>query len=961
VSKLIKIIGLTFLSAFLTALVIFFLGKNSYQKFFEYIHTIKENQVNIKNAPEDVLRHYFSFFENMKKIPIFTGNFILYTDESTTVEFNLKNEGRYNILIIYTINTNTTNNGSLEISDSSGGNFLALLDNYAYYDKSEVILDRYGNEVVPEQYRVNIDLYSILEDAKRIESEPLIFEFKKGRNSLNLKNLKSEITIKGIYLIEPKKLIGYDEYIKKFSNFSQDNLMIEAEDLVLKSDFTSSIGNEQTPEITPYEITKKRLNNILEETFSSSGQKIMWVFNIENPGLYKIAFRYKQTVNKGIPSYRSIKIDGEIPFKELEFYPFNYTGYKWTTETLSNNSKPYYIYLDKGLHVLTLEVVTGPFEEYIKFLQQSVRKIQDIGLDIRKLIGNNFDPNRTWNIEKYMPNVVSDLKNLSDELEEEYKSLLEILGEQGRASISDMLVAADLIREIIKEPERLPFYLDVLSEGAASIAQRLSNLSLTLKEQPLGLDKIFIYSNDDFVQSSESRFLINSYAELYKLFLSFTNKNEYYSVYEKTSEDELSVWVNRPVQYVETLQYLIDSDFTRKYGIKVKLSIMQNEQKLILASAAGNTPDIALGISSWIPFDLAIRGALYPLSAFPDFVDTLKNDYNLETLLPYILEDKIYGVTETQNFYILFYRKDILEKLDVPIPQTWEDVKKILPELQRRGMNFFIPMCEQTTKFFNTTAPFIFQTGGRIYSKDGLKTAIGEEKAVKGFELMTDLFSIYGLPEQVASFYNSFRYGLIPIGVADFANYILLSNAADEIYGLWDIAPSPGVRNEKGEIVRYQVASDRADVIFQNSDKKQQAWTFLKWWLSKETQVKYARMLVNRYGPEYMFNTANISAFKELDYFPENHKKVILEQWNWIKEVQRHPGGYMTEREVSNVWNAVVIEGKSLRPTIDRAEIVINRELERKLTEFGYIKDGKVVKEFPMYDSIYDFFKRWSK
>jgi len=961
VSKLIKIIGFTFLSAFLTALVIFFLGKNSYQKFFEYIHTIKENQVNIKNAPEDVLRHYFSFFENMKKIPIFTGNFILYTDESTTVEFNLKNEGRYNILIIYTINTNTTNNGSLEISDGSGGNFLALLDNYAYYDKSEVILDRYGNEVVPEQYRVNIDLYSILEDAKRIESEPLIFEFKKGRNSLNLKNLKSDITIKGIYLIEPKKLIGYDEYIKKFSNFSQDNLMIEAEDLVLKSDFTSSIGNEQTPEITPYEITKKRLNNILEETFSSSGQKIMWVFNIENPGLYKIAFRYKQTVNKGIPSYRSIKIDGEIPFKELEFYPFNYTGYKWTTETLSNNSKPYYIYLDKGLHVLTLEVVTGPFEEYIKFLQQSVRKIQDIGLDIRKLIGNNFDPNRTWNIEKYMPNVVSDLKNLSDELEEEYKSLLEILGEQGRASISDMMVAADLIREIIKEPERLPFYLDVLSEGAASIAQRLSNLSLTLKEQPLGLDKIFIYSNDDFVQSSESRFLINSYAELYKLFLSFTNKNEYYSVYEKTSEDELSVWVNRPVQYVETLQYLIDSDFTRKYGIKVKLSIMQNEQKLILASAAGNTPDIALGISSWIPFDLAIRGALYPLSAFPDFVDTLKNDYNLETLLPYILEDKIYGVTETQNFYILFYRKDILEKLDVPIPQTWEDVKKILPELQRRGMNFFIPMCEQTTKFFNTTAPFIFQTGGRIYSKDGLKTAIGEEKAVKGFELMTDLFSIYGLPEQVASFYNSFRYGLIPIGVADFANYILLSNAADEIYGLWDIAPSPGVRNEKGEIVRYQVASDRADVIFQNSDKKQQAWTFLKWWLSKETQVKYARMLVNRYGPEYMFNTANISAFKELDYFPENHKKVILEQWNWIKEVQRHPGGYMTEREVSNVWNAVVIEGKSLRPTIDRAEIVINRELERKLTEFGYIKDGKVVKEFPMYDSIYDFFKRWSK
>lgn len=957
-AKLIKIIAIIFLISFLISITLFFLGKNSYNNFSEYIKSIKEKQVAVKSNPENILDYYFSFIKNIEKIPVYTGNLILHSDESTTLEFTLNNSGEFNILLVYRLNTNTTNTGTLEINNQ----YYALLDNYAYYDRSETILDRYGNEVVPEQARVNMNLHTILKDSKRVETKPLLFKLKKGKNSLHLKNLKSEITIKGIYLLKPQTLISYNEYIKKYNNFSNDNLMIEAEDLILKNDFNTSLGNEQTPEITPYEITKKRINNIIEDSFSLSGQKIMWAFNIENPGLYKIAVRYKQSVNKGIPSYRNIEIDGKIPFKEFEAYPFDYTGYKWKTHTLSNESEPYYVYLDKGLHILTLEAVSGPFEEYIQFLQQTVRKLQNIGLDIRKLIGNNFDRNRTWDIEKYMPNVISDLKQIANDLEEKYNSLLKILGEDGRASISDMSVAASLIRSIIQKPKKLPFYLDVLSEGASSISQRLSNLSLKLKEQPMGIDKIFIFSSDEFIKNSESKFLINSYAELYKLFLSLLNKNEYYSVYEKTNEDELSVWVNRPVQFVETLQYLIDSEFTRKYGIKVKLSIMQNEQKLILASAAGNAPDVALGISSWIPFDLAIRGALYPLSEFPDFIDTLKNDYNLETLLPMVVEDKIYGVTETQNFYVLFYRKDILEKLGVPIPQTWEDVKKILPELQRRGMNFFIPMCEQTTKFFNTTAPFIFQTGGRIYSKSGLETAINDEKSVKGFELMTELFSIYGLPEQVASFYNSFRYGLIPIGVAEFSNYILLSNAADEIYGLWDIAPSPGVKNEKGEIVRYQVSSDRADVIFKSSTKKEQAWTFLKWWLSKETQVKYAKMLVSRYGPEYMINTANISAFKELDFIPEKHKKVILEQWKWIKEVQRHPGGYMAEREVSNIWNAVVIEGKTLRPTIDRAKIVIDRELRRKLTEFGYIsEDGKVIKEFPMYDSIYEFFKRWEK
>ncbi|MEN3043331.1 MAG: ABC transporter substrate-binding protein, partial [Fervidobacterium sp.] len=90
----------------------------------------------------------------------------------------------------------------------------------------------------------------------------------------------------------------------------------------------------------------------------------------------------------------------------------------------------------------------------------------------------------------------------------------------------------------------------------------------------------------------------------------------------------------------------------------------------------------------------------------------------------------------------------------------------------------------------------------------------------------------------------------------------------------------------------------------------------------------------------------------------EKHKKVILNQWKWIKEVQRHPGGYMTEREISNVWNRVVVEGYPLRASIDRSVILVNRELERKLTEFGYVKEGKRVKVYNMYNSMEEFVKK---
>ncbi|OQY11001.1 MAG: ABC transporter substrate-binding protein [Marinitoga sp. 4572_148] len=944
--KTIIYIGVFFSIGLIISIFLFYIGKNNYNNFINSIekYIINDDEKldnNEKIMPDGIIN-------------VFDGNVVINTDEEKTFNINIEENGEYEIILEYKYLNNTSNNGSLELKINNSSYYLTLIDNYSYYENN-IDLDRYGNEIVPNQIQLSNNI-SIIKDGKRIKNK-LYFNLQ-NKNNITIRNLKAPILIRKIFLKKKENLISYDEYIKNYENepIYDSTIIIEAENLALKSDSLISIGNLQTSQITPFEIRKKKLNHILENSFSLAGQKVFWILNIEKSGLYNLGFRYIQTTNKGIPSYRRIEIDGKVLFKELNQYPFKYTGYNWKDEILGENS-PFYFYLEKGKHIISMEVTTGPYENYIIFLKEKVKYLQNLGLDIRKLIGNNFDPNRTWDIVKYMPNIVDDLSSLSKELEDKYNELIKLLGEDSRSSISDLMVSAELIKDILKEPERIPFYLDVISEGSASIAQRLSNLSLKLKEQPIGLDKIYVFTK--FPELNYNSSLISAYEELYKLYLSLLNKNESYSVYEEVEENTLNIWVNRPVQYVETLQYLIDSDFTKKYGINVKLSIMQNEQKLILASAAGNSPDVALSISSWIPFELAIRGALYPLSDFKDFIPSLENDYNLEILLPMVIEDKIYGVTETQNFYVLMYRKDILDKLNIPVPNTWDDVKKILPELQRRGMNFFIPLSEQTTKFFNTTAPFIFQNKGKIYSKDGLKAAISDENSIKGFELMTELYSIYGLPEQVASFYNDFRYGKTPIGISEFNNYNLLTNAADEIYGLWDIAPSPGVKIGD-TIYRYQVSSDRADVIFKSSNKKDEAWLFLKWWLSKETQVKYAKALVNRYGPEYMWNTANISAFKELDYFPENHKQTIIEQWNWIKEVQRHPGGYMTEREVSNIWNMVVIEGKELRPSIDRSEILINRELERKLTEFGYVKDGKVIKEYTMYDSIFDLLERWN-
>ena len=73
---------------------------------------------------------------------------------------------------------------------------------------------------------------------------------------------------------------------------------------------------------------------------------------------------------------------------------------------------------------------------------------------------------------------------------------------------------------------------------------------------------------------------------------------------------------------------------------------------------------------------------------------------------------------------------------------------------------------------------------------------------------------------------------------------------------------------------------------------------------------------------------------------------MILAQNEWIQEAPRIPGTYMLERELSNAFVAAAIDGEEIRSTLDNAVKRINRETERKLEEFGYIDNGKTVKEY---------------
>ncbi|MBR6358311.1 MAG: extracellular solute-binding protein, partial [Lachnospiraceae bacterium] len=406
----------------------------------------------------------------------------------------------------------------------------------------------------------------------------------------------------------------------------------------------------------------------------------------------------------------------------------------------------------------------------------------------------------------------------------------------------------------------------------------------------------------------------------------------------------------RAVTHVDLLQKMADTEFTPKYGVKVKVSIMPDANKLTLASAADVTPDVALGLSSHMPFDLAARDALYDLTQFPDFW-LVADRFVPGAFVPYIFNEGVYAMPETLNFYALVYRTDIFSSLGLTPPDTWEDVVNQLPELQRYGMNFYHNISAGVGyKWFYQTVPLIYQNNGKLYTEDGLATAIDRPEAVKGMQALGNLFLAYSLDKQVNSFFNSFRYSILPVGIIDSNEYILLKNGAPELEGQWALADYPGTTQEDGSVSRWYVANGTGGIVFKDTPHAGEAWQFLKWWTEKETQVNYTYTLRSTYGKEFFWLSSNIEALTEAP-IDQADKDVILSSIKWLRDVPRSMGQYLVERSLSDIWNKMISDGVSAQVVIDEQTIPINREIKKKMQELGYMdEEGNVTRPYVIRD-----------
>lgn len=800
--------------------------------------------------------------------------------------------------------------------------------------------DNQGNDIRPLQIETPEWQFKWFEEADTMYRDPFLWPLEKGVNRIEVRAIREPMAVKTLVIASPIVRPTYAEVLeeyraKGYQEVKDVVIKFQAETPVKKSDPTVRAEFGTDPLMDPPSGGFWRLNEFGSWRWRKGGQWAEWKFTVPKAGLYKIGIKAWQGFQRW-PSVREIRIDGEIPFRELEEYEFKYDRY-WRMETLSDDEgNPFLFYFDEGEHTISMRVKVGKAAETIRLLELTTKELASIGRAITYLTGPNPDPYMEYEVHKQIPELLPKLAEIRDRLRNHAEELRAYAGT--RVDLAELMrLTADQIQTMIRDPYRIHTRIDEFAE----MQSRLSYYILELRYGPIALDYFMVAAPDTTWPRVKANFWERFWYEVEGFIESF--HKDYAGVGNIYEEDEaLEVWVAWGREWAMIVKEMIEEDFTPATGIKVNVNVIprsavhaQSASVILLAAASGNAPDLVIGADQQLPVEFAIRGGVVDLTQFEDFEEVLDR-FRPGMLTPYTYRGGVYALPETQSFNMMFYRIDIMEQIaketGIMEPQTWQEVLEILPSLQQRGMNFYYPSPTQTVSS-QSFAPFLYQYGGDFYTEDGLRSALDTPQALQAFRLWTDLYANYKL-ELEANFYNRMRTGEIPIGVADYYNYVLLSTAAPELTGWWKMVPLPGVRRPDGTIDRSAGGTSTATVIFSDSKRPEDAWKLAKWWTSTEVQTRYAEELEALLGVEAKWNTANIHAFNNLPW-PKQDIEAIQKQWEWFREKPVVLGDYFTPRHLTNAWNAVVLEGRNPREALEKAVEDINRELIRKQEEFG--------------------------
>ena len=828
----------------------------------------------------------------------------------------------------------------------------------SYFENPDVNL--ISDDIRPSQKEKQMWTSRELIDIRGSYPEPYQFHLTAGTHKIRFELDREAVAISNIHFGNKAESISYADYIAKFN---EDDYVktSDGKDLTIKQQAEQTFAknnivlyptyDKSGSSTEPCDPAYTRLNTIGQSNWANNGDEIVWSVNAKKAGLYKFTMRARQNFNAGMNSYRTLKINGEIPFKEAEQIKFKYRQ-GWYMLTLGNGDKnapqDYYVYLNEGENKLSLTGTTAEMNVVMRNIQQAVLNLNDIYRQIISVTSAEPDVYRDYTLEQQIPTLEQDLLNARDFLAETSDIVAGITGTRG-SQASSIDYVTKIVGELGEDPYIIPERLSTLKTGI----ETLGSLIMTVSNLALEID-YFVLQPVDEATPKVGKGFFNSIVFGFQQFLySFTidynmtatdgataDEADIVKVWVSTGRDQANI-INRLIK--DSGEKLVTSDGKK---ISVQLSMVDTGGTLIRATLSGKGPDCALMIGENTPMELAARGALLPLS---NYKAALEDQFYDCAWIPFTYQGELYALPETQTFDVMFYRTDVFEELGIEPPETWDEFFYVMEILQNENLMIGIPEVYAANAGvslgISTFDKFLVQKygdrlknmkGGAYYTDDLSKTLFTTEEAYQSFEEWVELYSKYGL-DRSFDFYSRFRTGEMPLALQGYTGYNQLKTAAPELNGLWTIAPIPGTKQADGSINICETSTVTGCMMLKSARTKgieEAASVFLSWGVRAETQAEYARELEATLGVAARYTPANKKAFAALGWTAAE-AAVIKEQWDAVTVMPEIPGNYLLKRSITSAFRSVMAGKNRPRRALTIYNTSINDEIMRKRVEFG--------------------------
>lgn len=282
---------------------------------------------------------------------------------------------------------------------------------------------------------------------------------------------------------------------------------------------------------------------------------------------------------------------------------------------------------------------------------------------------------------------------------------------------------------------------------------------------------------------------------------------------------------------------------------------------------------------------------------------------------------------------ILFYRKDLFERYNIKVPDTYEEMVEAKRQLQqgldREGAKDVYAFASRTRAGAGlntwTVIPAIRSYGGAILDENN-RPVFNSDASVKALEIYRDMVTGYGNPpnSQLLHFYEIrelFREGKL-------ASAFLASHFFNEIdkpekspiWDKWDAAKLP-----RGTVSRETSPWAWAFAINNASKNKEASWLFLQWATSEPT----AKLLNTGGSP------ARRSVWQS-EYFSKLNAPGLLSAVDWIFEegtnarIQSGMSEFPVAGDIfSRAFNQIFY-GAEVKPTLDKAVLDVEKVMIKK-------------------------------